>query len=70
MTDGRVLESLVKIGRGNMARPLDAEEVGAKVIRLIEGAAPSLDARGLLDALWSFDATDDIRQLLAKTIPA
>lgn len=70
MIDGRLLDSLVKVGRGNLGRPLDAAEVGEKVIRLIEWAAPSLDAPHLLDALWSFDTADDIPRILAQTIPA
>lgn len=69
MTDGRVLESHVRQGRGTPARPLTDAELSEKALGLFAFGAPTLPAEDIVPALWTIDALPDMRSLLALTVP-
>ena len=63
---GKALESTVEHGRGSLKRPLNDAEVSQKATSLIAWAAPRLDAKALVDTLWTAEKAHGFRDFLAK----
>lgn len=70
MKNGTVFECSVTHSRGTPARPLKDEELSEKALGLLAYGAPNLPAQQLLDGFWSIDTLQDMRDLLAMTVPS
>ena len=63
---GKALESTIEHGRGSLKRPLSDAEISQKATTLITWSAPRLDAKVLVDTLWTVEKANGVRDFLAK----
>jgi len=61
--DGSVITAHVTEARGSLERPTTDAELEQKLISLAEYGCPGLETGPLIDALWSIERSDDVRQV-------
>ena len=69
-SDGGVLTKRVDEARGSLDRPLTDAEIEAKVVDLVAYGAPGVDARRLIDAVWSLEESRNAGELMRLARPA
>jgi 2-methylcitrate dehydratase PrpD len=69
LNDGREFEALVEHARGSLERPLTDAELEQKLVALAAYGCPELDAVLLVDAIWSIESADDVRDILRCAVP-
>ncbi len=67
--DGQALEAAVEHARGSLERPLTDAELEHKLITLAVAGCPALDPAPLIDAVWSIESADDVRDLMRRAAP-
>ncbi|HEY5797232.1 MAG TPA: MmgE/PrpD family protein [Bosea sp. (in: a-proteobacteria)] len=65
LTDGTVLDHVVKAARGSTDNPLSDAEISAKFKTLAAHGCPGFDPKPLLAALWRLDEAPDAGRVIA-----
>jgi hypothetical protein len=65
--DGEVLVTEVEHARGSLERPMMDRDLEAKLAALARHGCPGFDPAGLINAIWSIDCCDDVREVVQMT---
>jgi 2-methylcitrate dehydratase PrpD len=69
-TKGDVLSTEVAHARGSLALPMTDAEIEAKVRSLASMGCPGCDVDAVIQAVWGFDQSDDLRPLMRLLAPS
>ena len=67
--DGAMRTTTVEQARGSLERPLGDAELEQKLITLAAYGCPGLDAKALIDAIWSIEDIDDVQDVVRCAVP-
>ncbi len=70
LNDGSVLTKRVDEARGSLECPLTDAEIEAKVADLVAYGAPGVDAKRLIDAVWSLEDSRNAGEIMRLARPA
>jgi 2-methylcitrate dehydratase PrpD len=69
LRDGREVETAIEQARGSLERPLTDAELEQKLTALASHGCPQLKTAPLVDAVWSIEDMDDIRDVTRRAVP-
>ena len=68
--DASVLAADVQHARGSIERPMTDADLERKLTELAGHGVPDIDTAALIDAIWSIDQCDDVREIIDMTTTA
>lgn len=70
LNDGREFQAAIEHARGSLSRPLTDAELEQKLVSLAAYGCPKLDTAPLVDAIWSIENMNDVRDVMRRAVPA